>query len=327
MIGLLQLFAVGLVVAWVGVVLYVAWSLGRVPRYTYGSAVARGKPGDPSELDRPAAFESWRTRAWSCAVWEIEGDDPDGPVVVMTHGWSRSGIDALIRFEAVRGVVSKVVAWDLPGHGESGGKCELGAGEWGVLVEIVERLQGADVEAEEARLDALGDTDLDDEGVSSPLPAGERPVVLYGWSMGAGVTLEAAAALAGTERVSGVVAESPYSLVRTPARNVMREMGVPWRTTLGPALFWVGSFRAKGPMWRGFDRREIAAEVDAPVLVVHGDADEICPVEDGRAIAAAAGGEFVVIEGGTHNGLWTDEGTRGRMGEVVCGFLEGMREK
>ncbi len=233
----------------------------------------------------------------------------------------------MVRFAALRGVVSKVVAWDLPGHGESGGKCELGAGEWGVLVEIVERLQGAAIEAEEARLEALGDSDLDEGVVSSALPGGERPVVLYGWSMGAGVTLEAAASLAGTGRVCGVIAEAPYAEVFTPARNVMVEMGMPWRATLRPALFVAGLTRAKGPMWRGFDRRTLAAEVDAPVLVLHGDADAICPPADGRAIAEAArDGVYVEIAGGTHDGLWVDEGTRGRMAEVVCGFLERMKE-
>ncbi len=292
MSGLLLLFGLGLVVAWCGVVVYSAWSLGRVPRYTYASAVARGRPGDPSELDRPAAFDEWRTNAWDCRVWTIEGDDPAGPVVVMTHGWSRSGIAALVRFDALRGSVSRMIVWDLPGHGESGGRCLLGAGEARALVEIVERVGG--------------------------------PVVLYGWSMGAGVALEAAAEL-GTDVVMGVAAEAPYALPETPARNVMREMGVPWRFTLRPALFLAGLTRQRGPLWRGFDRRAIAARLEMPVLVVHGDEDTICPVEDGEAIASAVPrGEFVRIEGGTHDGLWVDESTRGRMVEAVSGFLGDM---
>lgn len=289
MLGLIQLFGVGLLVAWACVVVYTARALGRVPRYTYASAVARGRPGDPSELDRPAAFETWRTSAWDCQVWTIEGDDPDGPVVVMTHGWSRSGIATLVRFDALRGSVSKMVVWDLPGHGESGGRCLLGAEESRALVEIVERVGG--------------------------------PVVLYGWSMGAGIAIEAAVELGG-DAVLGVVAEAPYVLPMTPARNVMREMGMPWRLTLRPALALVGLTRSKGPLWRGFDRRELAGRLAMPMLVVHGDADEICPIGDGREIADAAGdGEFVAIEGGTHDGLWVDEATRGRMAEVTAGFL------
>ncbi|MEL7483112.1 MAG: alpha/beta hydrolase [Planctomycetota bacterium] len=292
-IGLVQLLGIGLVVAWAGVVVYTARSLGRVPRYTYASAVARGRPGDPSELDRPAAFEEWRIGAWDCRVWTIEGDDPGGPVVVMTHGWSRSGIAALVRFEALRGSVSKMVVWDLPGHGESGGRCLLGAGEACALVEIVERVGG--------------------------------PVALYGWSMGAGVSIEAAVTL-GADVVRGVVAEAPYALPVTPARNVMREMGVPWRFTLRPALLLAGLTRPRGPLWRGFDRRAMAAGLGVPVLVVHGDADEICPVEDGEAIASAASrGEFVRVEGGTHDGLWVDESTRERMAEVVISFLRRIR--
>ncbi|MEO1716394.1 MAG: alpha/beta hydrolase [Planctomycetota bacterium] len=293
MIGLVQLFGIGLVVAWAGVVVYTARSLGRVPRYTYASAVARGRPGDPSELDRPAAFREWRVSAWDCRAWTIEGDDPDGPVVVMTHGWSRSGIAALVRFEALRGSVSKMVVWDLPGHGESGGRCLLGAGEARALCEIVERVGG--------------------------------PVVLYGWSMGAGIAIEAAVRL-GPDVVRGVVAEAPYALPVTPARNVMREMGVPWRFTLRPALGLVGLTRPRGALWRGFDRRVMAAGLDVPLLVVHGDADEICPVEDGEAIASAARrGEFSRVDGGTHDGLWVDESARGRVAEVVNSFLRRIR--
>lgn len=295
MAGLIALFGVGLVVAWLGVVVYTARSLGRVPRYTYASAVARGRPGDPGELDRPASFDEWRVRPWNCRVWTIEGDDPVGPVVVMTHGWSRSGIAALIRFEALRGSVSRVIVWDLPGHGESGGRCLLGAGEARALVEVVDRVGG--------------------------------PVVLYGWSMGAGVAIEAALNL-GPEVVRGVVAEAPYLLPITPARNVMREMGVPWRTTLKAALFLAGMTRPRGPLWRGFDRRAMAAGLKVPLLVVHGDADAICPMEDGEAIAAAAPrGEMVRIAGGTHDGLWVDESTRERVAEVVRSFLEKVKEK
>ncbi|MEO1585232.1 MAG: alpha/beta fold hydrolase [Planctomycetota bacterium] len=291
MIGVLQLFGVGLLVAWLGVVLYTAWSLGRVPRYTYGSAVARGRPGDPGELDRPTSYESFVVDG--CACWSIEGDDPSGVVVVMVHGWSRSRIAALVRFEALRGVVSRVVAIDLPGHGESEGRCELGAGEWRVVRRVIEVV-------------------VADAG---------SPVLLHGWSMGAGVALEAAGRV-DAGMVLGVVAEAPYAMPMTPARNVMQGMGVPWRLTLRPALFLCGLTRAKGPFWRGFDRRVLAERVDVPLLVVHGDADEICPVSDGRAIAAAAPrGELVEIEGGTHDGLWIDEESRERMASALRGFL------
>ena len=39
------------------------------------------------------------------------------------------------------------------------------------------------------------------------------------------------------------------------------------------------------------------------------------------ALLIADGPSTVVIEGGTHNGLWTDEGTRERMGGAVSSFL------
>ena len=47
-----------------------------------------------------------------------------------------------------------------------------------------------------------------------------------------------------------------------------------------------------------------------PLLVLHGTEDEVCPVQDGRAIAAAVPGgraKIVEVAGASHNNLWTDE--------------------
>jgi len=55
------------------------------------------------------------------------------------------------------------------------------------------------------------------------------------------------------------------------------------------------------------DFRADLARIDIPVLVVHGDADRICPlVATGkRASAAIKGSRFVIIEGGPHGLNWT----------------------
>ena len=47
-------------------------------------------------------------------------------------------------------------------------------------------------------------------------------------------------------------------------------------------------------------------KVDSPVLVLHGDQDRISPVECGRRLAEATGGEFVTVEGGGHIPLARD---------------------
>lgn len=148
--------------------------------------------------------------------------------------------------------------------------------------------------------------------------------MLYGWSMGAGVSVAAAgeeqqsskaaeqqrgseAEQWGDVGIVGVIAESPYRLAWTPAFRVMHLAGMPWRVN-GPLAFaWLGLRLTGSVRWRGFDRAEHAARVGVPLLVIHGTADEVCPVRDGRAIAGAApSGRIIEIEGGGHNDLWTE---------------------
>jgi pimeloyl-ACP methyl ester carboxylesterase len=164
--------------------------------------------------------------------------------------------------------------WDLPGHGEAPGRCSLGVDEADDLVALVERV------------------------------AGDAPVALYGWSLGAGMSIAAAAR---DGRVAGVIAEAPYRLAITPARNVMRMNGLPYRMNLPVAMGLVGLRLGVGVGWRGFDRADLASRLACPLLVVHGSTDEICPIVDGREIAGAAPrGEIVVIEGAGHNDLWSE---------------------
>lgn len=273
MIGLAILLLTGLGILWIAGIGASVWMLTHPVRRTYAAAVARGRAGDPSEASPSRRYESWEfdSRGLKLKVWDIEGGSPSGPVVVVTHGWGDSKMGVLARIGALSPVASRVVAWDLAGHGESEGVCRLGTAE----VEDLARL-----------LDRLGE-----------------PVVLLGWSLGAGVSLGAARA---RERmVRGVVAEAPYRVATTPARNVLRARGLPAWMIVGPAF---GVLRC---VWRGlgngdFDRAGIAGDVKCPVLVVHGAADVVSPVEDGREIAAACGGKMVEIERGGHNDLWSD---------------------
>lgn len=272
----------------------------RPPRRTYASAVARGLPGDPGELSPSMAFESWTFRGLrhELPVWDVRGQDASGPVVIVTHGWSDSRVVALPRLGPIAAVASRVVLWDLPGHGESPGVCRLGTDEAEDLLRLAQRVR--------------------DPGV---------PVVLYGFSMGSGISI-AGGALAGEREpglVSGVVAEAPYRMPRTPAINALVEMRVPPAlahplANVGVSL--LGMAYGVGAWWRGFNRIGLASRLRCPLLVVHGDRDPVCPIEDGRAIAAAArDGRFVELPGGDHVTLWTAEGTRPVIEGAVRSFL------
>jgi pimeloyl-ACP methyl ester carboxylesterase len=292
--GLALTLLIGLLIAYAASVAYCAWILTHPPRRTYGWAVARALPGDPSELRTPAVptgliYTAWTLDASGRAlpVWDITGLAPTGPAIVFTHGWGDSRVVALPRLAALATIASRLVTWDLPGHGDaprSAGICRLGSREAADLAALVRQL------------------DID-----------PGAIILAGSSLGAGVSIEAAGR--GLVRPRAVLAEAPYRVPIVPARNVMRNAGLPYRVNLPAAQMLLGLLFAADPRWpwgggRGpFDRARWAerlALLNVPLLVLHGDRDEVCPLDDARDIAAAGNGSLAVIDGAEHNTLWTD---------------------
>lgn len=110
----------------------------------------------------------------------------------------------------------------------------------------------------------------------------ERPVALVGWSLGAAVALQAAA----RAPVDRIVAMSPW----TSLGDIGREHFPGWM---------VGVF-----VRETYDSLGAAKSLDLPVLVVHGERDNIVPVEHGRKIAAAlSASRWVGVPGYGHNDL------------------------
>lgn len=301
-IGLGVLLLIGLAL---GVVL-TTWAtvrmLTRPPRRGYAFAVARSMPGDPSELARPLEFSEWNleSRGLAIKVWDIGGEDPAGPIVVCTHGWGESRVIALQRVPALAAAARRVVVWDLPGHGDSQGRCTLGTREIDDVCALVTRVAEAGV-----------------------------PIVLAGSSLGAGVSIAAAGRLG--EQIAGVIAEAPYRVPIVPARNVLRPAGMPYRVSLPLAMAAIGWRLGFGSTWAkagnagGFDRAEHAARLGCPLLVLHGDRDAVCPVEDGRAVAAAnRQAKFVQIDGAEHLNLWAHPEYAARCEAEVAEFLRGV---
>lgn len=293
-IGLLQILLVGLLVYWLWLVLYSVIALTRPPRRTYAWALAKNIPGDPSECDQPCAFETFvlKTQSAEIECWRVKGQCPHGPVVVMTHGWGSSKQGGLKRLAGVLAGASEVILWDLPGHGESAGACRLGTSEHQELCALIEHV-GHDQE-----------------------------IVLFGWSMGAGICLRAASELSDRARILCVICEAPYIHAITPARNVIGLRGFPTRFNLPAAFVYLGIRFGLGPSWKGFARDEIAAQLSVPVVVLHGQQDPVCPSSDGERIAQAASqGRCELIADAGHNNLWSDPRFREQSSQVVLGSI------
>jgi pimeloyl-ACP methyl ester carboxylesterase len=308
--GLLLILLLGLLVSWLWLTAYTAWMLAFPPRRSYAWAVARSLPGDPSELrlnDRPlnhsVAFESWtfRSRGLDLPVWDIRGENARGPVMILTHGWGDSRVTMLGsgRVAALLPWVSRLLVWDLPGHGDAPGHCAMGADERADLAVLIERVATQS-----------GDASID-----------PSPLVLYGFSLGAFVSLR----VADRPEVRAVLAEAPYLSPATPARNTLRLRGLPFRTNLTPALAVLNALHG-GRLLRTPAPTSLpsARSSGKTALVIHGTDDAITPLEEGQEVATALQSPFVAIPGGRHVALFADPATRASASTAISEFLSSL---
>lgn len=114
------------------------------------------------------------------------------------------------------------------------------------------------------------------------LKEGVRPqdIILYGESLGSGVAIQVAA----EKQVAGMILDSPYTSVAELAARLY-----PWL----PVNLLLKD---------RYDSILHIRNVHTPLLVVHGEADDVIPVEMGRRLFAAANEpkEIVTIPGGGH---------------------------
>ena len=112
---------------------------------------------------------------------------------------------------------------------------------------------------------------------------GYRPeqIILHGESLGTAVATRVA-----TEKpCAGLILEAPFTSAKAVAGKVL--------PILGPALVW------------GYDTKSRIGRVRVPVLIIHGDADEVIAYEFGQELfrAAPEPKTFWTIQGATHNDL------------------------
>ena len=274
--GLVILFASALMVIYI----IGAWMLMRAmmhpDRKTYAVALGRGAPTSPDELGLLASEQTITFADGSTSPsWIIEGAMLDGPTIILTHGWTNSRYGSLHKAARMVQWASRVVVYDMRGHGDHTAKvCTVGLHEPTDLVAVMDQTQ------------------------QTP----DEKFILVGSSMGAGITLHAAVLdQQHHKRIAGVILDGPYRFAMEPVANHLRLKKIPAQ----PFCILANLF-LRLRLWNfdRYDRVNQAKELACPLLVLHGSADPICPASSGQAIAKAAKqGLFVEITGGEHGGL------------------------
>jgi len=135
--------------------------------------------------------------------------------------------------------------------------------------------------------------------------AAGAPVIVFGRSLGGAVAMD----LASRQPVDGLITESTF----TSLAEMAGKTGIPFAES-------IAAYR--------FASIEKIGKVAAPVLIFHGDRDEMIPFEMGTRLRDAATSsrrvDFHLVMGGTHNDTWL------RGGEPYWaawrGFVQRVRE-
>ena len=150
---------------------------------------------------------------------------------------------------------------------------------------------------------------------------GVDEVVLYGFSMGGAVALEAARDWpAEGPGLVGIVLDSPLLDPRTVIGKGAKDAGLPLPDLITDLSLAVARLRT-GVDWRSLDQRLTANEIDVPVLLIAGTADDTIPIDlvDEFAKGIEAPLEYLRLEGVEHVEGWNR--ARARYEEAVRNFL------
>jgi fermentation-respiration switch protein FrsA (DUF1100 family) len=131
-----------------------------------------------------------------------------------------------------------------------------------------------------------------------------RELVLYGTSLGTTVITD----LASRRECAGIILEAGLS-----SADEMANHAVPW---LPRWLHFLGKNR--------FESARKLKNIRCPVLITHGDQDEVIPTEQGRRLYASANEpkRLVIVPGGTH---WLPSSGEKYFAEVSGFLLESLK--
>ena len=226
----------------------------------------------------------------SLAAWLIPKPDARG-LVVLFHGYANNKSQLVPAAHAFYALGYETLLVDFRASGDSGGDAtSIGFHESEDVRRAFEHAQWR---------------------------AGDRPVLLFGVSMGAAAVLKAV----GRDglRPAALIVEAPFDRLLSTVGHRFRARGVPAFPGAHLLVFWGGAQLG----FNGFAHNPVdyAAGVPSPALLLSGGADPYVRAEEARAIYDALAGvkEMHVFEGVGHRGLAGARTTEWR--RVVESFL------
>jgi pimeloyl-ACP methyl ester carboxylesterase len=273
-----------------GLWLLVSWLYAQ--RLLHPARLAAGQlPSDLGYAYRDIAFTT--ADGFTLRGWWIEAPEPANATgsVIMLPGVGSTRAFTLARAGYLHEANYNLLLYDQRASGESGG------------THITIGVKEAD--------DARRAVDL----AAAIAPC---PIILFGYSMGGSVAITAAAS---DHRVAAVIDDSGFGSVE----DLIEATGHRYTRPIPPAVLAIPIF-AMVQRLGGFDLRSIrpidaAARLDAPLLVITGELDEIVPAAQQQALAQRARGpaRHVVFPGAGHEQAYVMN--REEYEDLVLGFL------
>ena len=274
----------------------------------------RGRAGFPRRnppLNTPAdlglAYESLTVASPGTAglpAWFIpaRGGEP-GPGVALVHGWESARDRTLPMIQFLTAAGFHCLTIDVRGHGENPAETlPVSAGEFGT--------------------DALA-------AFEALLARPEVTVgAISGHSMGG---IGAILAGAADDRVAAVVATSSPADPLRLTRQTFRLAHLPIPDPIAYPLAWLTTrvyLRPRGHRVGNISASAALTATDGPILLVHGDADDVVPLRHlerllRRASKSGRRVESLVIPGGHHSWLYEFEAYRRAVAAFLAGALGG----
>jgi pimeloyl-ACP methyl ester carboxylesterase len=279
--------------------------------YRTRAGVPRRRPPQFTPADFGLAYQDTvvPSPAGDLAAWFVpaRGGRP-GPGVVLVHGWESARDRALPNIQFLNAAGFHCLVFDVRGHGANAPEeLPVSAGEF-----------GADAAA---GLDALL----------------RRPEVtrgaLFGHSMGAGGAILAAAA---DPRAAALVATAAPSDPFQLTRLTFDLAGLPIPDPIAYPLAWLTMhvyLRPRGHRVDDISARTAITRYDGPILLAHGSADRIVPLDHLTRLATTAGNarrhrgedpvEVLVVPDGSHSWLYEDVGYRRAVARFLAEAMGG----